>query len=140
MAIPEMLSAAVPVLVRVTPWGTLVVPTSCGEKVRLVGTRLATGATPVPVRLTASGLSPALSVIVTAAFHAPMALGVKVTVIAQLAPAAKVPVALPLEMQLFFCAKSEPFGPVMLMAVMLSVALPVLVRIALWAVLVVPTF
>ena len=63
-------------------------PTAWLAKVRLVGERLATAAVPVPVRLTLCGLPVALSVRVTAAVRVPLAVGVKVTLIVQLAPAA----------------------------------------------------
>ena len=79
--------------------------------------------TPVPVRFTLCGLPAASSVMVTAAVRVPLALGVKVTLIVQLEPAAT------LDAQLLVCAKSLPFVPVMAILVMLSVALPLLVRV-----------
>jgi len=59
-------------------------------KARLAGERLTTGAVlaPVPERLTVCGLPLTLSEIFRAAVAAPLAEGVKVTLIAQLAPAA----------------------------------------------------
>ena len=63
-------------------------PTAWLAKVRLVGERLTAGAVPVPVRLTLCGLPVALSVTVRAALRVPLAAGVKVTLIVQLAPAA----------------------------------------------------
>ena len=63
-------------------------PTAWLPKVRLVGERLAAGAVPVPERLTLCGLPVALSVRVTAAVRVPAAVGLKVTLIVQLAPAA----------------------------------------------------
>jgi hypothetical protein len=47
-----MLRVALPVLLRVTLWALLLIPTSCAGKVKEVGKRLTTGAVPVPVRLT----------------------------------------------------------------------------------------
>lgn len=57
-------------------------------KVKLVGARLTAGSPPVPVRLTVCGLAPALSVMVSAPVRVPVAVGVKVTLIMQFAPAA----------------------------------------------------
>jgi hypothetical protein len=47
-----MVRVALPVLLRVTFCGLLLVPTACAENVNEVGARLAEGAVPVPVRLT----------------------------------------------------------------------------------------
>jgi hypothetical protein len=49
--IPAMLRAAFPVLLSVTVWGLLLVPSGCAGKVKEVGERLTAGAVPVPVRL-----------------------------------------------------------------------------------------
>ena len=62
-----MLKAALPVLLRVTVWAALVVPTDWLPKARLVGERPSTGAAaavsvPVPERVTFCGLPRALSV------------------------------------------------------------------------------
>ncbi len=51
---------------------------------------MATAVVPVPVRLTVWGLPVALSVRVTAAARVPLAAGVKVTLMVQLAPAATI--------------------------------------------------
>ena len=80
-------------------------PTTWLAKVRLVGEMLTAGAVPVPVRLTLWGLPVALSARVTAALRVPLAVGVKVTLIVQLAPAAT---ELP---QLLVCAKSLALVP-----------------------------
>ena len=97
---------ALPVLVRVTLWTGLVVPTDWFPKERLLGERLTAGAVPVPVRLTPWGLPAALSVIVTAAVRLPVAAGVNVTEIVQLAP------ALTLLPQVLLWAKSAALVPV----------------------------
>ena len=56
-----------PVLLMVTDWGALVVPTDWLEKVKLVGVRVTTGAArPLPERMMVCGLFDALSVMVTA--------------------------------------------------------------------------
>ena len=83
-----MLKAALPVLVRVTVCVALVKSMGWLPKPRLVGERLTTAAVPVPERLTVSGLPLALSVMLTEAVRLPLAAGVNVTLIVQLAPAA----------------------------------------------------
>ena len=57
-------------------------------KPRLVGETLTRAAVPVPERLTVCGLPLALSVMLTEAVRLPLAEGVNVTLIVQLAPAA----------------------------------------------------
>ena len=109
-----MLSVAVPVFVSVTLWPELVVPICWLEKVKFVADKLTAGSVPVPVRLTACGLPEAVSVIVSVPLRAPVAVGVKVTSIAQLLPAATDP------LQLLVSAKS----PVVAMLVMLKGAVP----------------
>ena len=84
-----MLKAALPGLVRVRVCAALVVPRDWLAKARLAGERLTTGAVlvPVPERLTVWGLPLALSAMLSAAVRAPLAEGVNVTLIMQLAPA-----------------------------------------------------
>ncbi len=66
--------------------------------VMLLGDKLTEGTTPVPVRLAVCRLPAALSVIVMAPVRVPVAVGVNLTLIVQLPPAAtEVP-------QLFVCA------------------------------------
>jgi hypothetical protein len=79
-------NAALPLLLRVTVCGGLVVETVCPAKVRLVVERLTTGASPVPLRVTFWGLLLALSVSASVPLRAPLAVGVKVTLMVQLAP------------------------------------------------------
>jgi hypothetical protein len=88
-AIPVMLSALVPLLVKVTIWGVLVVPTICEAKVNEFGLRSAIGPSPVPAKLAVCGLPGAVSVTAMLAVRDPAALGVKVTVAVQLPPAGK---------------------------------------------------
>jgi len=83
-----MLKAAFPALLRVTLCAVLVVPTFWLLNVRLVGKTLAAAAAPVPVRLTVCGLPAALSEMLTDAVRVPVAVGVNVTLIVQLPPAA----------------------------------------------------
>jgi hypothetical protein len=90
IATPLTVRVALPLFVRVTVCAALVVPTVWLAKVRLVGEKVATGpelVVPVPVRLTVCGLPLALSVIVMVAVLVPDAVGAKVTLIVQLAPA-----------------------------------------------------
>jgi hypothetical protein len=97
------------------------VPTACAGKVKEVGERLATGAVPVPVRLTVWVAGLALSVMVKEPLREPLAVGVKVTLRVQLALAAR------LAPQVLVWEKS----PLTAMLVMLRVALPVLLRVTL---------
>ena len=108
-------------------------PTTWLANVRLVGEMLTAGAVPVPLRLTLWGLPVALSARVMAAVRVPLAVGVKVTLIVQLTPAAT------LEPQLLVCAKSLALAPETAMLVTLKDVLPEFVRVIVWAVLVVPT-
>ena len=100
----------------------LVVPTCCAAKVKEAGERLTTAAdAPVPVRLTVCVAGLALSVMVTAPVLVPVAVGLKVTLMVQLALAAT------LEPQVLVWEKS----PLTVMLVMLRTALPVLLRVTL---------
>ena len=136
-AILVILSAALPVLESVIVWAALVVPTFWLANVNEAGERLAAAvdaATPEPVRLTVWGLPVALSVTVTAAVLVPDAVGLNVTLIVQVAPAAtEAP-------HVLLWAKSPLLVPVTATLVMLTVALPVLDSVIAWAALVVPTF
>jgi hypothetical protein len=78
--------ANVPMLVRVTVLAALVVPTVTEPKLRLVTDNLAV--VPIPLRGTNWGLPLALSVTLREALRAPVAVGLKVTLIVQLAAAA----------------------------------------------------
>jgi len=118
-----MLKAALPVLLRVTVCVALLTSTGWVPKARLVGERLTTAAVPVPERLAVCGLPLALSVMLTEAVRLPVAAGVKVTVMAQLPPAAT---ELP---HVLVWAKSLALVPVNTRLVMLKAALPVLLRV-----------
>ena len=83
---PRIVTVVLKLLVSVTETGLLVVPTVRLEKLSLLEDRL-TGKTPVPVALMVCGLLLALSVMVTDPVAAPVAVGVKVTEMAQLDPA-----------------------------------------------------
>ena len=129
--------ATLPVFDSVTVLGGLVVFTFCLLKVRLVGDRVAVGPTPVPDTPAVWGLLLALSVTVNVALRAPVAVGVKVTLIVQVPLAAKVE---GLMGQLLDCPKSPGLVPVKPMLVMLNAVLPGFERVTALAALGVPTF
>src|SRR5512132_4471659 len=135
MPIELIVSAAVPVFVSVTLWGALEVPTGCWPKPRLVGDNVTAGAvaTPVPLSVTVWGLPGALSATLRLAARDPAAVGVNVTEIVQLAPAASV------LGHAFVCAKSPAFVPVIPIELIVIAADPVFVRVAVCGGLVVPT-
>jgi hypothetical protein len=86
--IPEILNVSVPVLVMVTVWGALTVPTLWLTKERLLGWTVAAVAavTPVPVReivCSVPGTAPELSVMVILLVSLVVLLGVKLTYIVQ---------------------------------------------------------
>src|SRR2546428_1840458 len=83
-----MLRVAVPLLVRVTVCTGLVVLRRWSPKARLVGAMVTAGAMPIPASDTDCGLPGASSVMVTVAVRAPVAGGVKLMLIVQLAPGA----------------------------------------------------
>src|SRR5690348_7008560 len=124
MAMLVMASDALPVFESFTAWAALVDPTFVLAKVKEVGERLATAedaATPLPVKGMVCLLGLALSVMVTVPVRVPVAVGLKSTLIEQLAPAATELVQVPRPAR----AKS----PLMLKLLLLSVkvAVPVLV-------------
>jgi hypothetical protein len=80
----EIVSAPVPVLLRVTCWAELGVPTFWFPKLKLGCEKLTMGARPVPLRVTVCGLLTALSVRVRAPVRPPLAVGAKLTLIVQL--------------------------------------------------------
>src|SRR6267143_2781421 len=130
-----MVSDALPVLFSVTAWPALVDPTVVLAKVREAGESVAVviGATPVPVSVTVCGLLESLSVMVTAAELVPAIAGLKVTLIAQLAPAAN---ELP---QVFVSAKSPLSAPVTAMLVIDKAEVALFVSVVDCALLVTPT-
>jgi len=111
-----------------------VLPTARFPKARLVGERLTAGAllAPVPERLTVCGLALALSAIFRVAVAAPLAEGVKVTLITQLAPAAT-------ELaQVLVSIKSLALAPETPRLAILKAALPELLRVTDFALLELP--
>ena len=101
--IPEMPSGPGPLFESVTACAVVVVPTATLPKPRVEGAAVAVGETPVPVREAVCGLPAALSVTVRKPARAPPAVGVNVTLIVQVAPAA---IAFGAIGQLFAWAKS----------------------------------
>jgi len=83
---PVMLKLVVPTFVNVTVLAPLVVPMATVPKLRLVGESFAV--VPIPLRLTFCGLPAALSLTLSVALRVPDAVGLNVTVMLQLAPAA----------------------------------------------------
>jgi hypothetical protein len=98
------------------------------SEVGLVGDKVTVGAVPVPLTDTLCGLPVALSVMVMAPVQAPVAVGVKVTRMGQLAPAARLPP------QVFVSLKSLVW-----MLVIVSVAVPELLNVTVCGLLLVPT-
>src|SRR5207253_2581294 len=87
-----IVKAAVPVFVSVTVIGALVVASGWLPKPRLVGANPTPGAVPGPLSVMTCGLPPALSVSDSVPVRAPEAVGVKVTLMVQVPPPAKVSV------------------------------------------------
>src|SRR2546428_544881 len=133
-----MLRVAVPLLVRVTVGALLVFFSGSATTEILAVTLPAAVAIPVPASDTDCGLPGASSVMVTVAVRAPMAAGVKLMLIVQLAPGATEPApvgqVLPAAK-----AKSAACAPVMVMLVRFSGVPPLLVSVRFCAALVVPT-
>jgi hypothetical protein len=123
-----------PVLVTVPAWELLVVPTSCGAKADRED-KLTTGSVPVPLSPTTWELLAALSASVRAPERMPAAVGVNVTLIMQLPPAATGALVL----QVVPPATMEK-SPVTAMLVKANGAVPLLVTVsAALAAVVVPT-
>jgi hypothetical protein len=129
------LRAAVPVLLRVTTWAALVVPVIWPAKVRLTDATLACGEMPVPERIAVWALVETpfeLSATVRVALRAPLAVGLKLTVTAQLAPAATdAP-------HVLVATKSPLLAPETATLATAKAAVPVLLRVSVCTALVVP--
>src|SRR5436190_20599958 len=87
---------------------------------------------PIPLSVTFCGLPAALSLMLTAAVRVPLAVGLNVTLIPQLAPAAN---ELP---QVWVCAKFPALVPVIAMLLMVKIAVPVFLSVTVLAAHVVP--
>src|SRR5579872_800720 len=103
---PAMVNAVFPVLFNVTVCPGLVEPTFWLVKVKLEAVKAPKGALPVPVRVIAWGVPVALSLMLTEAERDPELVGVNVTLIVQLPPAAT---GLP---HVLLWAKSPALAPV----------------------------
>ena len=125
-----MFSNVVPVFLNVTDFAVLVVFTMWLPNDKLVVDKLTAAAVPAPDSATVCGLPVALSVTVIVPGWLPVAVGVNVTVMEQMAPA---PTEAP---QVFVSAYWAPAT----MLVMLSAALPELVSVTVCAALVVFRF
>jgi hypothetical protein len=122
--------AVAPTLVSVTLFAGLVVPVATVPKFRLVGKRFAV--VPVPPSAACCGLPAALSVTLRAAERAPLAVGLNVTLMMQLDPAAS---ELP---QVWVWAKSPGLFPLTAMLVIVKEVVPTFVSVTFIAALVVP--
>src|SRR2546426_570206 len=134
------LRGAPPLLVSVTFCAGLVVPTRCLPNALLVAESVAVGGvTPVPVSDTDCGLPAASSVMITVAVRALAAVGVKVRLRTQLAPAASVAPLMQVVPEA--SAKSPALAPPSTAVAMLRGAVPLLVRVAVctWLVIVTPS-
>lgn len=120
--IPEMFKVTSPVLFKLTDLDPLVVWTSWLEKLNEVWDKLATGATPVPVKLAVAALPTALLFNVTVPVRFPRAVGAKTMNTEQLAPAARVVPQLSV----------WPKSPVIAKPLMDSGPKPVLVSVRVW--------
>src|SRR2546425_1264735 len=130
---PLMVKAVVPTLVRVTVFVGLVVPivpVASTAKLKLLGAGVAV----VLIRLSVAfcGLPSALPATLSAALRVPLAVGMNVTLILQLAPAAN---ELP---QVWVCAKFPALFPVIAMLLMVKLVVPVFLSVTVLAALVVP--
>ena len=127
------LNAAVPLLVSVTAWAALPIPTDWLPNAIDVGESVAAGAPPVPERTSVCGLPGASSAITSVADRVPAAVGVNVTLMVQLEFGAMV------APQAFVDGKSLLFTPPMVMLDRFSGAPPVFVSVTVCAALAVPT-
>jgi hypothetical protein len=117
----------------VTAIGALLAPTNTPGKLTLTGDKLTTGATPTPLIATLCGLPDALSEIFNVDDRLPVLVGVKITLIVQLALAAMD------AGQVLLCEKSPELPVEILMLVTDSVAFPVFVSVTTCALLPMPT-
>src|SRR5205823_2472533 len=131
-----MFSVPLPVLLSVTFWDALVVPTNSVANFRLVGESTTKGppdVTPVPVTGSTCGLWGASSVIERFALSLPTRVGVNVTLTVHVACGATLA-------QVLVCAKSALLVPVIVTPLTFKVELPVLVTVRFKGELVVPSF
>jgi len=137
MPMLEIESTPGPLFVTVTGRAPLVVFRFCVPNDKLVGESVTVGTAPLPDRLADCGLEAPLSVMNKDADRAPDAAGVKVRFTVQELYTTR---AAGLMGQLFVCAKSPAFAPVMPMLEMASRPGPLLVTVTVMTPLVVPRF
>jgi hypothetical protein len=132
------LTELLPVLVMITLCAALVVPVFCRAKVKLAGLMpsVNVGTCPAPVRPIDCGLPVALSVREIEAVRVPFALGVKVALMEQAAPAARLPA--PTGQVSAEIAKSPGFVPPNATLLKVIGLFPEFVTVTLCAALVVP--
>src|ERR1700694_5348762 len=110
----------------------LLLPTSTRPKLMLLADSV-TGVTPVPVKVAVCGVLAPSSLTLSKAVRVPRPLGVKVTLMAQVPPGARL-----LPQLLVVCLKSPLLLPLSVMLVMLSVTLWLLMRVMMCGALVEP--
>jgi hypothetical protein len=141
IAIPPSVRAALPVFVSVTDCAALTVPVAWLANVSVDADRVAAGAAvevempPVPDSATVWVLGVAVSLMVSVAARVPTALGVNVTLMVQLPPAARLLGRVP---QVFVCPKFVGFVPPIVRLLIVIAAFPVLDKVTDFAALVVP--
>jgi hypothetical protein len=86
-AMPVIATVVLKLLVNVTNWAVLVVPAGWLLKLKLLGESITVGL-PVPSKGTVCGLPAALSMTAIAPLRVPVAVGVNVTLMVQVAPTA----------------------------------------------------
>ncbi len=133
MEIPLIVRVSVPVFVSVTVCAAVEVPRAVAANVSVEGERDTVGAVPVPDRDMVCGEEAALSLTLSVAVRAPLAVGLNATLIEQFAPAAK------LAPQVLFSVKSDALAPPTVTLEIVSDAVPVFVKVAICDPLVVPT-
>jgi len=125
-AIPEMFNVPVPKLLSVSDWAGLVVFTTWLSNARLVADQVVLGpaASPTPFRAAECGLPAVLSMMVRVALSGPAWMGVKVTLMAQFAPAGR------LEPQVLLWLKSATSVPATATLPITTAAVPVLLSVS----------
>lgn len=136
---PVIFKIAGPVLLRVKLSGELLVVVGWLAKGKVVGDRLASGAVPVPFKVTVCGLFVAVSVKVNVAVRLPPVVGLNATLTVQVLGDGAAGTVFPVQVSALV-TKSPGFVPVNKALVMVTLALPPLVRVTTCGgVLVVPT-
>src|SRR5260370_12249557 len=128
IVIPVNCNLAVLWLATVTVRPALVVPTSCGEKLRAEGDSVT--AIPVPPRLAEWGLPLALSLMVRVPIRVPTAVGLNATLIVQFVFGARLP------LQVFAGIVKSPDATILLIPI---TVVPLLLKTNFFKPLVVPT-